>query len=151
MCKFAKTVLLCYPSLDENIVKTQAELKNFAVKSHCLDGKCREDTTFNLMVKAASLAEEKRLLLQLKSAAGQALFELEPKYRALLNLRYIKRDNLEVIMAKTRLCQTTLYRYYKAALKAFAAKMKFMGCGKEWFEENCLSVKWINSLYKNVK
>lgn len=151
MCKFAKTVLLCYASLDALTAKTQARLKNFAVKSHCLDGKCKEDTTLKLMLKAAELAEEKRLLAQLKSVTKQALFELEPKYRALLTLRYIKRDNLEVIMAKTRLCQTTLYRYYKAALLAFASKMTLLDCGKEWFEENYLRVKWINSLYKSVK
>lgn len=127
---WSKSLLASYRILPKIVKSIDSYTMSLALGSFSYAG-----NTLDLMQKIIDNNKRKEALINAKVIVDTTLQDLKPKYREVLELKYLKKYSFEEIAQKSGICLRTVFRRYAFALKSFAAITKAKGYDEEWLEK----------------
>lgn len=127
---WSKSLLASYRILPKIVKSIDSYTMSLALGSFSYAG-----NTLDLMQKIIDNNKRKEALINAKVIVDNTLQDLKPKYREVLELKFLKKTSFEEISKKLGICLRTVFRRYSFALKSFSAVCKANGYDEEWLDK----------------
>lgn len=127
---WSKSLLASYRILPKIVKSIDSYTMSLALGSFSYTG-----NTLDLMQKIIDNNRRKEALINAKVIVDSALQDLKPKYRQVLELKYLHKVSFEEIAAKLQICLRTVFRRYAEAIQSFSAVLRAKGYDEEWLEK----------------
>lgn len=127
---WSKSLLASYRLLPKIVKSIDSYTMSMALGSFSYAG-----NTLDLMQKIIDNNKRKEALINAKVIVDTTLADLKPKYRQVLEMKYIDKKNFEEIAETLGICLRTVFRRYAFALKSFSAVLRAKGYDEEWLEK----------------
>lgn len=127
---WSKSLLASYRILPKIVKSIDSFTMSLALGSFSYAG-----NTLDLMQKIIDNNKRKEALINAKVIVDNTLQDLKPKYREVLELKYLKKTSFEDIAKNLGICLRTVFRRYAFALKSFSAVCKSKGYDEEWLDK----------------
>ena len=139
MDSVVKTILYCYPYLDDiaSGIEEVAEYK--AIISHC--NACK---TMEQVKKVMNLYEDAKFLRKLKKFVEKTLLTLTESERTAIQIKYFK--SKKTFDGSER----TFYRQAQRSFEKIVRYASSRGVSVQWFMRNCYHLHCIRNAYKNI-
>lgn len=131
MNKYAVKLLALIPEIGRLIDHYNTQLRYQACKTHNMT--CNNtNTIYKQIQRLESIAYQRDLLCQLKSAVVDSINSLCNSDKSLLVWVYVKRIDKDVICRKLNFSRRTLYRKCNIAMQRFVRNLSKQGIDYNW-------------------
>lgn len=127
---WSKSLLASYRILPKIVKSIDSYTMTMALGSFSYAG-----NTLDLMQKIIDNNKRKEALINAKVIVDTTLADLKPKYRQVLEMKYIDKKSFEDIADILGICLRTVFRRYAFAIKSFSAILRAKGYDEAWLEK----------------
>lgn len=127
---WSKSLLASYRLLPKIVKSIDSYTMSLALGSFSYTG-----NTLDLMQKIIDNNKRKEALINAKVIVDTTLQDLKPKYREVLELKFIRKMSFEEIANTLGICLRTVFRRYAFGLSSFSAVCKSKGYDEEWLDK----------------